>query len=167
MPREYIKPVDQGIREAMEGGVLAGYEMVDIKATLYDGSYHDVDSSEMAFRIAGLSGMLEACRRAKPVILEPIMALEVVTPDNYMGDIIGDLSSRRGKITEMRPDKGGTQVIRAMVPLAEVFGYATTMRSLSQGRATYSMEPSHYEQVPSNVSEEILNKGRETAGARR
>jgi len=167
VPREYWKAVEAGCREAMDRGVLAGYPLVDVRAELVGGSYHDVDSNEMTFRIAGVAGLIEACRKAKPVILEPIMAMEVVTPEQYMGDIIGDLSSRRGRITEMRPDKGGTQVVRALVPLAEVFGYATAMRSMSQGRATYSMEPSHYEPVPSSVSEEILNKGKEPAGARK
>jgi elongation factor G len=121
----------------------------------------------MTFEIAGNYGLQEAARKAKPVILEPIMNIEVVTPESSMGDIIGDLSSRRGKIVEMRPDKGGSQIVRAHVPLAEMFGYATTMRSMSQGRATYSMEPSHYEPVPSNIQEEILNKGKEAIGAKR
>src|SRR5207248_322507 len=156
VPREYWKAVENGCKEAMERGVLAGYPLVNVRAELVGGSYHEVDSNEMTFRIAGVGGLLEACRRAKPVLLEPIMAMEVVTPEQYMGDIIGDLSSRRGKITEMRPDKGGTQVIRALVPLSEVFGYATTMRSMSQGRATYSMEPSHYEPVPGHIADEIL-----------
>jgi elongation factor G len=138
----------------------------NVRVELIHGSFHDVDSNAMTFEIAGLNGMLEGCRKAKPVILEPIMSIEVVTPDANMGDIIGDLSSRRGRIQEMRPDKGGTQIVRAQVPLAEMFGYATTMRTLSQGRATYSMEPSHYEPVPSHVAEEILAKGRETSGAR-
>jgi elongation factor G len=164
VPREYWKAVENGCREAMARGVLAGYPLVDVAVELVDGSYHDVDSNEMTFRIAGVNGMIEAARKAKPVILEPIMSMEVVTPDSAMGDIIGDLSSRRGRIQEMRPDKGGTQIVRAQVPLAEVFGYATTMRSLSQGRATYSMEPSHYEPVPSNIQEEILTKGREAVG---
>jgi len=158
VPREYWKAVDNGCREGLQRGILAGYPVVDVAVQLVDGSYHDVDSNEMTFRIAGVNGILEACRKAKPVILEPIMSMEVVTPETAMGDIIGDLSSRRGRITEMRPDKGGTQIVRAQVPLSEVFGYATTMRSLSQGRATYSMEPSHYEPVPSNIQEEILNQ---------
>ena len=163
VPREYWKAVEAGCRESLQRGVLAGYSLVDVAVELVDGSAHDVDSNEMTFRIAGAHGMSEAARKAKPVILEPIMAMEVVTPESAMGDIIGDLSSRRGRIQDMRPDKGGTQIVRAQVPLAEVFGYATTMRSLSQGRATYSMEPSHYEPVPSNIQEEILTKGREAA----
>jgi elongation factor G len=167
VPREYWKAVEDGCKEALQRGVLAGYPLVDIRVELVGGSYHEVDSNEMTFRIAGVGGLLEAARRAKPVILEPIMAMEVVTPEQYMGDIIGDLSSRRGKITEMRPDKGGTQVVRAQVPLSEVFGYATAMRSMSQGRATYSMEPSHYEPVPNNIMEEIVSKGKEPAGARK
>ena len=137
-------------------GVLAGYPLVNVRVELVHGSYHEVDSNAMTFEIAGAEGLREAARKAKPVILEPIMSMEVVTPDANMGDIIGDLSSRRGRINEMRPDKGGTQIVRAQVPLSELFGYATTMRSLTQGRATYTMEPSHYEPVPSNIQEEIL-----------
>jgi elongation factor G len=156
VPREYWKAVEAGCREALDRGVLAGYPLVDVRVELVHGSYHEVDSNEMTFRIAGNYGLQEAARKAKPVILEPIMSMEVVTPESSMGDIIGDLSSRRGKITEMRPDKGGTQVVRAQVPLSEVFGYATAMRSMSQGRATYTMEPSHYEPVPNNVAEEIM-----------
>ena len=138
MPKEYIKPIDQGMQEAMEGGVLAGYPMVDIKATLYDGSYHDVDSNEMAFKIAGSMAFKEAARKASPVILEPVMAVEVVTPEDYAGTIMGDLSSRRGRIEGME-HRAGSQVIKAIVPLAEMFGYATHMRSSTQGRAEYSM----------------------------
>jgi elongation factor G len=160
VPREFWKAVDAGCKEGLERGVLAGYPMVDVRVELVHGSYHEVDSNEMTFRIAGMYGIQEACKRAKPVILEPIMAMEVVTPDSAMGDIIGDLSSRRGKITEMRADKGGVQIVRAHVPLSEVFGYATAMRSMSQGRATYSMEPSHYEPVPNAIAEEITAKGR-------
>jgi elongation factor G len=166
VPREYWGAVEKGAKSALERGVLAGYPLQGVRVELVHGSYHDVDSNAMTFEIAGLNGLLEGARKAKPVILEPIMSIEVVTPDANMGDIIGDLSSRRGRIQEMRPDKGGTQIVRAQVPLAEMFGYATTMRTLSQGRATYSMEPSHYEPVPSHVAEEILAKGRETAGAR-
>ena len=129
---------------------------MDVRVELVHGSYHDVDSNAMTFEIAGMNGLLEGAKKAKPVILEPIMSMEVVTPDNNMGDIIGDLSSRRGRIQEMRPDKGGTTIVKAQVPLSETFGYATTVRSLSQGRATFSMEPSHYEPVPAYVSEEIL-----------
>jgi elongation factor G len=156
VPREYWGSVEKGAKNAMERGVLAGYPLVNVKVELVHGSYHEVDSNNMTFEIAGGEGLREAARKAKPVILEPIMAMEVVTPEANMGDIIGDLSSRRGRITEMRPDKGGTQIVRAQVPLSELFGYATAMRSLTQGRATYTMEPSHYEPVPSNVQEEIM-----------
>jgi elongation factor G len=155
VPREYIKPIDQGIREAMEGGVLAGYEMVDVKATLYDGSYHDVDSSEMAFKIAGSMAFKEAARRASPVLLEPVMSVEVVVPEDFAGAIMGDLSSRRGRIEGME-HRAGSQVIKAIVPLAEMFGYATHMRSSTQGRATYSMHFARYEEAPRSVAEEII-----------
>jgi elongation factor G len=155
VPKEYIKPIDQGIREAMEGGVLAGYEMVDIKATLYDGSYHDVDSSEMAFKIAGSMAFKEAARRASPVLLEPVMSVEVVVPEDFAGAIMGDLSSRRGRIEGME-HRAGSQVIKAIVPLAEMFGYATHMRSSTQGRATYSMHFARYEEAPRSVAEEII-----------
>src|SRR5438876_3400127 len=155
VPKEYIKPIDQGIQEAMEGGVLAGYPMVDIKATLYDGSYHDVDSNEMAFKIAGSMAFKEAARKASPVILEPVMAVEVVTPEDYAGTIMGDLSSRRGRIEGME-HRAGSQVIKAIVPLAEMFGYATHMRSSTQGRAEYSMHFARYEEAPRSVSEEII-----------
>ena len=138
MPKEFIKPIDQGIREALEGGILAGYPMVDVKATLYDGSYHDVDSNEMAFKIAGSMAFKEAARKARPVLLEPVMAVEVVTPEDYAGAIMGDLSSRRGRIEGME-HRAGSQVIKAIVPLSEMFGYATHMRSSTQGRAEYSM----------------------------
>ena len=163
VPREYWKAVEEGCKEALQRGVLAGYPLTGISVELVHGSYHDVDSNEMTFRIAGNAGLITAAKKANPVILEPIMSIEVVTPESSMGDIIGDLSSRRGKIQEMRPDKSGSQIVHAEVPLAEMFGYATTMRSMSQGRATYSMEPSHYEAVPSYVQEEILSKGREGA----
>jgi elongation factor G len=157
IPREYIGPVEQGIKEAMENGVLAGYPMVDVKVELVYGSYHDVDSSEMAFKIAGSMAFKEAAKRAAPVILEPMMNVEVVCPDQYMGDILGDLSSRRGKIGGMT-QRGEAQVIAASVPLAEMFGYSTKLRSQSQGRAVYSMEFSHYEEVPKSKAEEIINK---------
>jgi elongation factor G len=149
--------VEQGIKEAMENGVLAGYPMVDVKVELVYGSYHDVDSSEMAFKIAGSMAFKEAAKRAAPVILEPMMNVEVVCPDQYMGDILGDLSSRRGKIGGMT-QRGEAQVIAASVPLAEMFGYSTKLRSQSQGRAVYSMEFSHYEEVPKSKAEEIINK---------
>ncbi len=155
VPKEFIKPIDQGIREALEGGILAGYPMVDVKATLYDGSYHDVDSNEMAFKIAGSMAFKEAARKASPVLLEPVMAVEVVTPEDYAGAIMGDLSSRRGRIEGME-HRAGSQVIKAIVPLAEMFGYATHMRSSTQGRAEYSMHFARYEEAPRSVAEEII-----------
>lgn len=157
IPQEYIPAVEKGVKEALEGGALAGYPIVDVKCTLFDGSYHDVDSSEMAFKIAGAQALRAGVKRAKPVLLEPVMKMEITTPDEYMGDMIGDFNSRRGKIANMEA-KGKTQYIRGTVPLAEMFGYATQMRSLSQGRANYSMEPSHYEEVPKNVAEGIIAK---------
>jgi elongation factor G len=157
VPREYIGPVEQGIKEALENGVLAGYPMVDVRVELIFGSYHDVDSSEMAFKIAGSMAFKEAAKRAHPVILEPMMNVEVVCPPDYMGDILGDLSSRRGKIGGMT-QRGEAQVIGARVPLSEMFGYSTTLRSQSQGRAVYSMEFSHYEEVPKSKAAEIVNK---------
>jgi elongation factor G len=155
IPKEFIKPVDAGIKEALEGGVLAGYEMVDVKVTLYDGSYHDVDSSEMAFKIAGSMAFKEAAKKASPVLLEPVMAVEVVVPEDFMGVIVGDLNSRRGRIEGME-HRAGSQVIKAMVPLSEMFGYATNMRSSTQGRATFSMHFSRYEEAPRSVAEEII-----------
>jgi elongation factor G len=157
VPKEFIKPIDQGIKEAMEGGILAGYEMVDVKATLYDGSYHDVDSNEMAFKIAGSMAFKEAARKASPVLLEPVMAVEVVTPEDYAGVIMGDLSSRRGRIEGME-HRAGSQVIKAIVPLAEMFGYATHMRSSTQGRAEYSMHFARYEEVPRGAADEIIGR---------
>src|SRR5690606_17161600 len=159
IPREYIKPASEGMREAMDSGVLAGYPMVDVKVQLVFGSYHDVDSSEMAFKIAGSMALKEAARRANPVLLEPMMDVEVVTPAEYMGDVMGDLSSRRGKIGGME-QRGDSQVIRAQVPLSEMFGYSTTLRSMSQGRAVYSMQFAHYEEVPKSKAEEIIAKVR-------
>jgi elongation factor G len=155
IPREFIKPVEEGIKEAMQSGPLAGYEVRDVRVVLYDGSYHDVDSSEMAFKIAGSIGFKEALSRARPVLLEPIMSVEVVVPEQYMGDVIGDLNSRRGKIERMEP-RAGTQVITAKVPLAEMFGYATDLRSKTQGRANYSMHFAHYEEAPKSVSEGVI-----------
>ena len=155
IPREFINPAQQGMREATDSGVLAGYPLIDIKATLVDGSYHDVDSSEMAFKVAGSMALKEAVRRAEPALLEPIMDVEVVTPDEYLGDVMGDLSSRRGKIGGMT-QRAGAQVIGASVPLAEMFGYSTTLRSLSQGRAVYTMQFSHYAEVPKSKAEEII-----------
>jgi elongation factor G len=157
IPREFISPIEAGIKEAMEGGVLAGFEMVDIRATLTDGSYHEVDSSEIAFKIAGSLGFKEAARRAHAVLLEPVMSVEVVVPEEYMGDIIGDLNSRRGRIEHLEA-RAGTQIIKAMVPLAEMFGYATEMRSRTQGRATYTMHFAHYEETPASISEEIIGR---------
>jgi elongation factor G len=157
IPREYIKPVEEGVKEAMEGGVLAGYEMVDIKVTLHYGSFHEVDSSEMAFKIAGSMAFKDAAKKASPVLLEPIMKVEAVAPEEYMGSITGDISSRRGRIEnlDMRP---GTRVITAMVPLSEMFGYSTDLRSMTQGRATYTMHFHRYEEAPRNVREEIIAK---------
>jgi elongation factor G len=165
VPKEYIRPIEQGIKEAMEGGVLAGYEMVDMKVTLYDGSYHEVDSDEMAFKIAASMGFKEAARHASPVLLEPIMSVEVVVPEEFMGVIIGDLNSRRGRIEGLE-HRAGSQVIKSLVPLAEMFGYATQMRSNTQGRATYSMHFAHYDEAPRSVTEEVVAKvqGKTTAG---
>ena len=157
VPREYVPAVEKGVKEAMETGVLAGYPMVDIKVQLTDGSYHEVDSSEMAFKIAGSMGFKEAVRRAKPVLLEPVMDVEVVTPEEYMGAIVGDLNSRRGRILSMEA-RGSSQVIRANVPLGQMFGYATEMRSMTQGRATYTMQFARYEEVPAAIAEEIMAK---------
>lgn len=157
IPKEFIKPVSEGIIEAMKNGVLAGYPVEDIKIRLFDGSFHDVDSSEMAFKIAGSMAFKEGARRAQPIILEPIMAVEVVTPDDYMGDVMGDLSSRRGKIEGMA-QRNDAQVIKSTVPLSEMFGYATTLRSMTQGRAIYSMQFAHYDEAPKSVSESIIEK---------
>ena len=157
IPREYIGPIEQGIKEALENGVLAGYPMVDVKVELVYGSYHDVDSSEMAFKIAGSMAFKEAAKKAQPVILEPMMNVEVVVPEAYMGDVLGDLSSRRGKIGGMT-QRGEAQVIASTVPLSEMFGYSTKLRSMSQGRAVYSMEFAHYEEVPKSKAEEIISK---------
>ncbi len=155
IPKEYIPAVDAGIQEAMQSGILGGYPVVDIKVTLFDGSYHEVDSSEMAFKIAGSMAFKEAMAKAKPVLLEPIMKVEVIMPEEYMGDVIGDLNSRRGRVEGMEL-RNGAQVVRAYVPLSEMFGYATVLRSNTQGRATYSMEFDHYAPVPNNIAEEIL-----------
>jgi len=157
IPKEYIAPVEKGVREALETGVLAGYPMVDVRVRLTDGSYHEVDSSEMAFKIAGSMGVKEACRKAKPVLLEPIMDVEVVTPEEYMGAVVGDLNSRRGRIVSMEA-RGTSQVIRANVPLGQMFGYVTDLRSMSQGRATSTMQFARYEEVPTAVAEEIMAK---------
>ena len=161
IPKEYIPAVEKGVREALQTGVMAGYPVVDVKIVLKDGSYHEVDSSEMAFKIAGSMAVKDACRKASPVLLEPMMSVEVVTPEEFMGDVIGNLSSRRGKVQGMEP-RAGAQVVSAEVPLKEMFGYATEMRSMTQGRANYSMQFSQYEAAPSSVSEEITAK---SAGA--
>ncbi|MGI9860698.1 elongation factor G [Moorella naiadis] len=157
IPKEYIPAVDAGIQEAMANGVLAGYPVVDVRATLVDGSYHEVDSSEMAFKIAGSLAFKDAARKAQPVLLEPVMKVEVVVPDEYMGDVIGDLNSRRGRVEGMEP-RAGAQIIRAHVPLAEMFGYATDLRSRTQGRGTYVMQFDHYDEVPRNIAETIIAK---------
>jgi elongation factor G len=157
VPKEYINPTEVGIKEALEGGILAGYPMSDLKVTLYDGSYHDVDSSEMAFKVAGSLAIKEAARKAKPVLLEPIMSVEAVVPEQYMGDVIGDLNSRRGRIEGMQL-RGTTQIIKAMVPLAEMFGYATDLRSRTQGRGSFTMHFGKYEEVPGGLADEIVSK---------
>ena len=157
IPKEYIKPTEAGIVEALEGGVLAGYPMSDVKVTLYDGSFHEVDSSEMAFKIAGSMALKEAARKAKPVLLEPIMSVEVVVPDEYMGNVIGDINSRRGRIEGMEL-RGTTQIIKAMVPLSEMFGYATDIRSRTQGRGSFTMHFGKYEEVPARLAEEIVSR---------
>jgi len=157
VPKEYIPAVDKGVQEQMQNGVIAGYPVVDVKVTLYDGSYHDVDSSEIAFKIAGSMAFKEGAKKAKPVLLEPIMKVEVVTPEEYMGDVNGDLNRRRGLLQGLEDGPAG-KIIRAQVPLAEMFGYATTLRSMSQGRATYTMEFDHYAEVPANVADAIIKE---------
>ncbi|MFO0581306.1 MAG: elongation factor G [Anaeromyxobacter sp.] len=165
IPKEFINPIQKGIEEAMTSGVLAGFPMVDLKVEVFDGSYHDVDSSEMAFKIAGSMGFKDGAQKASPVLLEPIMDVEVVTPEEYMGDVIGDLNSRRGKIHAMNP-RSGVQVIEAHVPLADMFGYSTDLRSKTQGRATYTMQFAHYAQVPNNIAETVVAKAKGTAPSR-
>jgi elongation factor G len=157
IPREFIAPIDKGIQEAMSKGVLAGYPMVDIKVEIYDGSYHDVDSSEMAFKIAGSLAFQNACKSAGAVIMEPVMNVEVTVPDEYFGDVMGNISSRRGKIFETG-DRSMVKFIKAHIPLAEMFGYVTDLRSMTQGRGNYTMEFGHYERVPNNVADEIIKK---------
>jgi elongation factor G len=157
IPREFIPAVDKGCREQMEAGVIAGYPLVNVKVSLYDGSFHDVDSSEVAFKVAGSTALKEGAQKADPVILEPVMSLEVVTPEEYMGDVVGDLNRRRGIIHGMEDGSSG-KIVSGEVPLAEMFGYATDLRSASQGRATFTMEPLKYAEVPSNVAEVIINK---------
>jgi len=158
VPREFIPAVEKGLRETIPSGILAGFPVVDVKVTLFDGSYHDVDSNENAFKMAASIGFKDGMRKADPVLLEPIMAVEIETPEDYMGDVMGDLSSRRGMIQGMEDMSGGGKAIRAEVPLSEMFGYATTVRSLSQGRASYSMEFKHYSEAPRNVAEAVMNK---------
>ena len=157
VPREYIPAVEKGLRETLPAGVLAGFPVVDVKVTLFDGSYHDVDSNENAFKMAGSLAFKEAMRRASPALLEPMMAVVVETPEDYMGNVMGDLSSRRGMVQGMEDLPTG-KAIKAEVPLAEMFGYSTTLRSLSQGRATYTMEFKHYTEAPKNVAEAVINK---------
>jgi len=159
IPREYIKSVDAGIRETLETGIYAGFPMVDVRATLFDGSYHEVDSSEMAFKIAGSMALKDAVEKASPTVLEPVMRVEVTMPEQFMGDVIGDLNSRRGHVEGM-DSRGTTTVVRSFVPLAEMFGYATDLRSMTQGRASYSMELSHYAEVPANLAAELVQKSR-------
>jgi len=159
IPKEYIRPIEQGIREAMGSGVLAGYEVKDVKVSLYDGSYHEVDSSEIAFKIAGSMAFKDGCKKASPALLEPVMKVEVVLPEEHMGDVIGDLNSRRGRIEGMEA-RPGTQIVKSVVPLATMFGYATDLRSRTQGRATYTMHFSHYEEVPKQIADEIIAKAR-------
>ena len=156
IPKEYIKPVDEGIREAMNAGVLAGYPVVDVKIELIDGSYHDVDSSERAFKIAGSMAFKEALKRSKPKLLEPIMAVEVITPDDYLGDVMGNLNGRRGRVESLKPI-GNSQSIEASVPLSEMFGYVTDLRSMSQGRAAFTMQFDRYDEVPQSIASDIVD----------
>jgi len=158
IPKEFVPPVDLGIQEAMESGVLAGYPVVDVHVRLVDGSYHEVDSSERAFKIAGSMAFKEAMKRAKPVLLEPVMAVEVTTPEEYLGDVIGNLNSRRGRIEWMNP-VGNAQIVKAVVPLSEMFGYATDLRSMSQGRADFTMQFERYEEVPQSIAATIVEQG--------
>jgi elongation factor G len=157
IPKEYIKPIDQGIREALEGGVLAGYPVVDVIVTLFDGSYHDVDSNEMAYKIAGSMAFKEAARKASPVLLEPVMAVEVTVPEEFVGTIIGDINSRRGRIESLE-HAAGSQLVKAIVPLKEMFGYVNDIRSSTQGRASYSMQFARYEEAPRMIADEIIGR---------
>jgi elongation factor G len=161
IPKEFIPATKKGIEEALDGGIRAGFPVVDIKVALFDGSYHDVDSSEMAFKIAASIGFKDGAKKASPIILEPLMKTEVITPEDWMGDVIGDLNSRRGRITGM-DERSGMKIVSANVPLAEMFGYANDLRSRTQGRATYTMEFSHYEPVPASIAEEIISKAQGT-----
>ena len=158
IPKEYIKPVDEGIQEALGAGVLAGYPVVDVKVELIEGSYHDVDSSERAFKIAGSIAFKEAMKRAKPKLLEPMMAVEVVTPEDYLGDVMGNLNSRRGRVEHLEPLGKNSQSIKASVPLSEMFGYATDLRSMTQGRATFTMQFDRYEDVPVTIADTIVTR---------
>jgi len=164
IPKEFIPAVEKGCREALDNGVLAGFPVVDVKVTLFDGSFHDVDSSEIAFKIAGAMAFKDGCRKAAPYLMEPIMKVDVTTPEVNMGDVIGDLNSRRAKISEMG-SRGNARFVRGTVPLSEMFGYATVVRSISQGRASFSMEPSHYEEVPANVAKTVIEKRTQAAEA--
>jgi elongation factor G len=155
IPREYLSPIDKGAHEAADRGVLAGYPLIDVKVTVFDGSYHEVDSSEAAFKIAGSLAFQEGCKKAGLILLEPIMKVEVVTPEDFMGQVVGDINAKRGQILEMM-DRAGSKVIKSVIPLAEMFGYATTLRSLTQGRASYNMEFDHYEETPRNITETIV-----------
>ena len=157
VPKEYITPVSRGVEDALRNGVIAGYQVVDVKVKLYDGSYHDVDSDEVSFKVAGSMAFREGAKKAKPVLLEPMMSIEVTTPEEYMGDVMGDLNSRRGKIEGFDPRRDA-QVIKAKAPLSEMFGYATVLRSMTQGRAIYSMQFAHYSEVPKSIAEEISEK---------
>ena len=159
IPKEFIKPIEEGVKQAMESGVIAGYPVVDVKATVYDGSFHEVDSSEAAFKIAGSMAFKNGAEKANPVLLEPVVKVEVIVPEDYMGDVIGDLNSRRGRIEGMEP-RNGAQVINAFVPLSEMFGYSTDLRSKTQGRGNYSMEVSHYEEVPKNIADAVVSKNK-------
>lgn len=161
IPKEYIAPIEAGVKEAMENGVVAGYPMVDIGVTVYDGSYHEVDSSEMAFKIAGSMGFKAGAEKASPVLLEPYMKVDITVPEEYMGDVIGDVNSRRGRIDGMEA-RNGAQVIHSFVPLASMFGYATDLRSKTQGRGTYTMQVDHYEEVPKSIADEIVAKNKGT-----
>lgn len=158
IPREFIPPIEAGVREALDSGVLAGYPVVDVRVRVVDGSFHEVDSSEIAFKIAGSMTVKAACRKASPILKEPVMAVEIVTPEDFLGDVIGDLNARRGRIEGIEPSHGGSQIIRAQVPLAELFGYVTTLRSLTQGRADPTVEPSHYEEVPRSLAEQLVGR---------
>ena len=162
IPKEYIPAVDAGIRGAMQCGVLAGYNVVDVKVTLYDGSYHEVDSSEMAFKIAGSMAFKEAMRKADPVLTEPVMKVVTIVPDDYLGEVIGDFNSRRGQILSMEATGSGVQEVTAYVPLSNMFGYATDLRSKTQGRGLYSMEPSHFAEVPKSIQETIIKERSKT-----